>query len=891
MIASAKSRVVFVPLLCGAVVCFGTVRSQDHVEKPNEIVGNMPEGLLQKAGIGTDTKSLIAYLDSFAGKDEDLIRLPQWIMRLESDSFEQREEASRKLVGLGPAALAALRPLRRAKDIELSRRANDCVAKIDAAHSLRNQAAAIELLRRRTDSAVLAALVQFAPYAPDEETQDEVWFGAYDIVKANPKLCGQLIEHVKDKLPTRRGLAGCLVGRLGNPAERESMRPLLRDPDPTVRLRAAQGLFAAGDTSSIDLLISLLEEKSVALAWQAEELLIWAAGAATPKCIVGSGGERVQSECRAAWQEWWEAKKSKFALDLPEHTFSRPGLILVTETTGREKQVSRTVLSGCNGRPRCEYGPFIAPCDVRFVNGERLLVAHIQEDGTSLLTEHHFDGTFRWSTRLPAPAVACGPLSYGNVFLLSRTRLFEVAPDGSIIGNHARPPELSVELQPARLSRHGFVSAISRRETSRHEEIVTIDVKRGKECGRVPLTRTVANEKERSSFYSIEELPPGGYLIADRDAQTVTTDSMGHIIAAGQRGRLMTTNAQGQVTWEMVLPTPGSATRLPNNEILLICGTAGQTKVLEVGQKRNILRELFIRGRASPCFNLTRLGFDRTTDSDLDLATCAAYRLRGLDATDPDIRRLMAFEARYLGAKAVDVFPALINLMKDGDDVIRNTVQDTLAVLAPELEAPLLGTLKDNSPVLRGCTAYIIGQARLQADTNGQRYMASNIAVPALIRALDDTEPLVRQQAAYALGQYGRQDARSVNALVKALQDTDGRVAGSAAASLGRIGERADSAVPILLNLLHSADTRLQHSVLFALGNIRTRPDPSIPEIARILNDAKRTPELRESAMRALQRYGALRKDAVISALRSVVDDENARLRTEAAAAIKALEH
>jgi HEAT repeat protein len=61
-------------------------------------------------------------------------------------------------------------------------------------------------------------------------------------------------------------------------------------------------------------------------------------------------------------------------------------------------------------------------------------------------------------------------------------------------------------------------------------------------------------------------------------------------------------------------------------------------------------------------------------------------------------------------------------------------------------------------------------------------------AIPALMEALKDTDPSVRQEAAFALGNIPRDMRVAVPALIDALRDKDDSVRKNAIQSLGSIG-------------------------------------------------------------------------------------------------------
>ena len=100
-------------------------------------------------------------------------------------------------------------------------------------------------------------------------------------------------------------------------------------------------------------------------------------------------------------------------------------------------------------------------------------------------------------------------------------------------------------------------------------------------------------------------------------------------------------------------------------------------------------------------------------------------------------------------------------------------------------------------------------------------------AVPALIKALKDSDKDVRKAAAEALGKIG--DKSAVPALIKALKDGYWQVRTAAAAALGKIGDK--SAVPALIEALKDKDSDVRTAAAEALGTIGdTRAVPALIE-------------------------------------------------------------
>ncbi|MCI0464641.1 MAG: HEAT repeat domain-containing protein, partial [Gemmataceae bacterium] len=269
------------------------------------------EALLREAGVGTDAASLVAFLQKQSASDADLQNLNSLIRQLGSESFEEREQAAKKLVALGGPAAYRLQPTLVDPDPEVRRRARACLSQIASTVNLDLQSAAVRLLVRRGSPGAVPGLLHYLPSAPDEETIEDAVFGLDALAVVQGQVHPSLVAALHDLLPARRAAAACIMARVGDSKQRAVVGKLLKDPDPLVRLRAAQGLLATKDATAIPVLIGLLQEPAVQLSWQAEELLHWVAGERAPNVTVGAAGARAREKCQAAWEAWWQEWRSK----------------------------------------------------------------------------------------------------------------------------------------------------------------------------------------------------------------------------------------------------------------------------------------------------------------------------------------------------------------------------------------------------------------------------------------------------------------------------------------------------------------------------------------------------------------------------------------------------
>lgn len=120
---------------------------------------------------------------------------------------------------------------------------------------------------------------------------------------------------------------------------------------------------------------------------------------------------------------------------------------------------------------------------------------------------------------------------------------------------------------------------------------------------------------------------------------------------------------------------------------------------------------------------------------------------------------------------------------------------------------------------------------KFRSKTNAAHALAKigAAAIPALVGALENDDPAVRANAAWALGEIGTDSGGTLPGLTKALTDKDNVVRYYAAEALGRI--RGPS-VPGLINALGDKDPKVCQSVVRALVSIG---DPTVPELLKIL--------------------------------------------------------
>jgi HEAT repeat protein len=149
-------------------------------------------------------------------------------------------------------------------------------------------------------------LLAFLPFADDENVSDEVRAALTAVALIDGKPDGAILQALTDRLPMKRAAAAEALIRTGSVEQRVAMRKMLKDEDPTVRLRVATALFNHKELEAIPVLIKLLEDLPQTQGRLAEGLLSELAGELGPTAILGEE-EAARAKCRKAWEDWWKS--------------------------------------------------------------------------------------------------------------------------------------------------------------------------------------------------------------------------------------------------------------------------------------------------------------------------------------------------------------------------------------------------------------------------------------------------------------------------------------------------------------------------------------------------------------------------------------------------------
>jgi hypothetical protein len=256
------------------------------------------KGLLQKYGITADAAGLRAYFRTLSPA-EACKEVAALIVKLGSDDFDERETATRRLKLLALVAEAELKKAAGNPDVEVSRRAAQALATVEAdavplfeaalesAGALRPEGLAVELL------ALLPGLRRDSQRRAVEQT---VWKISRPVDAAAFRMS------LADADPIVRAAALMALGRLAGADAAADARTALKDRDARVRLAAAGTLAQHAPRESLASLVDLLEAKDVAVRVDAAVLL----NAMTGQRLEYSAHDTLQGRKAGAarWRDW-----------------------------------------------------------------------------------------------------------------------------------------------------------------------------------------------------------------------------------------------------------------------------------------------------------------------------------------------------------------------------------------------------------------------------------------------------------------------------------------------------------------------------------------------------------------------------------------------------------
>ncbi len=337
--------------------------------------------------------------------------------------------------------------------------------------------------------------------------------------------------------PASGPMAEAYVAAAAKADPKQGVRALLKNADPRIRFQAAVASIPSGDKAAIEVVIALLGEGPVGIAYQAESLLYQLAGdTAAAGANTNSASARLKS--RGLWAKWWQANAA--SLDLTKINLEKTllGLTVICEYDGGGDGQGRVWVCRADGQMRQEIrGGLGGALDAHLLPNGNFLIAEYATGRR--VTERTRDNKVVWQYQANNTVRCCQRLSNGNTVLATDSEVLEVDRAGKAVFRLAKP-----DIHYATRLANGHTVFVS------GNQIVELDAA-GKELRSTGVTNMGYGS-------SVDRLANGNYLVADHGgSQAIEVD------------------VKGKVVWAMKVPAPSMALRLPNGNTL-VASTTGR---------------------------------------------------------------------------------------------------------------------------------------------------------------------------------------------------------------------------------------------------------------------------------------------------------------------------
>ena len=512
---------------------------------------------LKALGLGVDGPALLDYFRKRTFKEANPKEMELLIKQLGDNEFSIREKAFGGLISLGPSALVGLKQAEAHADVEVKQRARDLRDRLEAKAEPPIQAATARLVARTKPAGAAEVLLGFLPFAPDLAVADEICKSLGSVAATNGKIEPAILQALHDKLPLKRGAAGEALVRaemakqLPEPDKHlAEVRKLMKDSEPTVRLRAGLALVSRKEREALPVLVELLNHLPPEQLWPVEEILIRLAGDKTPAVSLGTS-EDTRKACFTAWTKWL-ADNPAVNLKKLDEIAPLLGLTLIVQQKVRVAvggRVAGEILELDNQKQKkwsFEVTNYPVDAQVYEDKGEtRVVVAEFQAAQVSIRDK---TGTVVKEFRVGGNPIGVQRLPNGNIFVVLQNRLVEYDMNAAEKFSYNRANH---DIFRAKKLANGEIALITSSGQYLRMEAATQRVLKNFQVAPVPVL-----------FGSMDVLPNGNVLVPDF-----------------QQNRVVEYNGEGKQIAQFNVQWPNSALRLPNGNTLV--ASQNTRKVME----------------------------------------------------------------------------------------------------------------------------------------------------------------------------------------------------------------------------------------------------------------------------------------------------------------------
>lgn len=488
--------------------------------------------VLKKHSLDTSNKALLDFFRKRTMADEDRAKVAALVEQLGSDRFRIREQATDEILKLGPAVLGFLGTGVKSPDLELARRRDACAERIrNTEPSADVVASAARVLAARHPPAMTAVMLAYLPYAANEFVADEIGAALRTTAQSNDQAHRELAAALSDSIAVRRAVAGeALAGR---EEHAQAVKKLLSDPEPLVRLRVARTLLLANDKSAMLALIEALPLLPSSQAWPGEDILLRLGEGRDAPALSRTGDEAARKKFVGAWTVWWANNEKQIDLAKLHETPKILGHTVVI-LLDLERELGRVMELNAKNEALWKIDGLILPLDVQPLANGNVLVAEYK---ANRVTERDTRGVIKWEKAVVGPLMA-RRLPNRHTFVASASQFTEFDEKGNETMSFSMPAGEQI-MKVNKLPNGDIVCLM------KDGRIVRMDEK-GRELRSFDINLT------HLSGGRIDVLPNGRVLVPYR-----------------LENKVVEFDAHGRIVWELTVPQPVAATRLPNGNTLV----------------------------------------------------------------------------------------------------------------------------------------------------------------------------------------------------------------------------------------------------------------------------------------------------------------------------------
>lgn len=199
---------------------------------------------LKSLGMDTEPAKLLDFFRARTPRAGDKEALQKLVAQMDSTDFAARDVAAKELLARGPLALPYLRAaIKKDTPLELVRRLEDSLKKIEKTLNPEQTVAAARVLAERRTPEALQVLLDYQPQADDAWLEEEILGSIGALAVRDGKVDPALEKTLKNPDAGRRAAAAYVLAQRADIAQRDGLRQLLADPDPKVVERVVLGLL------------------------------------------------------------------------------------------------------------------------------------------------------------------------------------------------------------------------------------------------------------------------------------------------------------------------------------------------------------------------------------------------------------------------------------------------------------------------------------------------------------------------------------------------------------------------------------------------------------------------------------------------------------------------